>query len=111
MGAVNHTTVAGGVQCATCEWCSNVASYRVTDRVFHNRTGGTVADTYGQPVPRGWTRVRVGDCTCKVPCLGYVCVGCEQRRPWCCGGHPDVRCDHCVANHGTEGAIGGVREL
>jgi hypothetical protein len=29
MGTVNHTTMAGGVTCATCEWCEDVASYRV----------------------------------------------------------------------------------
>ena len=29
MNAVNHTTVAGGVKCATCEWCEDVATYRV----------------------------------------------------------------------------------
>jgi hypothetical protein len=32
MGSVNHTTVAGGVGCATCEWCERVASYRVKCR-------------------------------------------------------------------------------
>lgn len=32
MGTVNHTTVTGGATCATCEWCEEVASYRVKSR-------------------------------------------------------------------------------
>lgn len=30
-------------------------------------------------------------------CPAYVCSGCGERRPWCFGGHPDERCDACVA--------------
>jgi len=70
------------------------------DRVFHNRTDEPIYDTYRTPVPVGRSRVRVGDCMCKVPCKAYRCVACGQRRPWCCGGAPDVRCDHCTAIEG-----------
>lgn len=66
------------------------------EKVFHNQTGERIYDDYGQPVPVGGTRVRICECYCEVPCKAYRCRGCRQKRPWCCGGSPDDRCDYCV---------------
>ena len=63
--------------------------------------GMVARDAYGI-FTRVGRRKRHVECVCDPklePCLKYVCPGCHVRRPWCCGGAPDVRCDHC-----TEGA-------
>ena len=53
-------------------------------------------DTYGFTVRPGMRRIQ--GCACKMRCQrSYKCTGCGQWRPWCCGGAPDPRCDHCVA--------------
>ncbi len=70
--------------------------------VFHNDSDEQVFDLYGQPIGPGRSRLRTGDCDCAIPCKAYVCTGCRQIRSWCCGGAPDVRCDHCVTK--TEAA-------
>ena len=66
-------------------------------RFFQNRTTESVSDTYGQLVPAGCGRIRIGECVCPIPCIGYLCEGCTQNRPWCCGATDDLRCDYCMA--------------
>lgn len=40
--------------------------------------------------------IRHPECKCHPPCRQFVCPECVKWRPWCCGGAPDPRCDHCV---------------
>jgi hypothetical protein len=64
--------------------------------VAYNWTGELLTDTYGNPWPKHAARVRTAPCKCLIPCAQYVCSACGERRPWCCGGSPDPRCDFCV---------------